>query len=975
MSYHSFYRCLAAWWLTVVTAPWAGSCHLLRSLFLLLSCVCLPLAAQRQQIDLSGIWQFALDEQAEGEQKGFATQPLSDTIVLPGTTDTNHKGNPPATTTETTRLTRRYAYVGKAWYRREVDIPRSWKGHSVVLHLERTKPTTVFIDGRKVGYCNNISTPQTYQLSAWLTPGRHTITLLIDNKQGVPPQLLTSSHAFTEDTQTNWNGVIGKLYLEAVPRLHIDSLQTVATAHQLHFSFQVAGWRKSILPVSYTISDEATGKTVYSFGRRYKNAMVCDGLSQIDTLLEQWSEFSPKMYRLTVRLPNGDTQSQTFGCVSFEAHGHHFYVNGKAIFLRGKHDACVFPLTAHVPMDTASWRQYFATLADYGINHVRFHSWCPPEACFTVADEMGFYLQPELPFWGDFNAKDTVLMNYLHREGLDILRQYGHHPSFVMMALGNELWGSVEKMQQFVADYRAAFPSKLYTLGSNFYLGYKGVQPGMDYITTCRLGGEAWGEFNTHTRGSFSFADAYDGGLLNHQYPNTTVTLEGAIGETDIPVVSHETGQFQVYPDYNEISLYKGVLCPYNLQTFQHRLQQAGMGSQAAAFHRASGLWAVELYKADMELDLRTGNMAGYQLLDLQDYPGQGSAYVGVLNAFMKSKHLVQPQRWRQWCAPIVPLLIVPRFCYTDGDSITCGVKIAHYGNTSLHGKQLKWTLTDGQQQLKGEGFMTIQQADSQRGLLDVGRIAQVARLSVPERNEQWQLTLCIPGTTYANTYQLWVYANTDFAAQLKQLTKGLSIVDTLTAPVLQQLNAGGNVLLMPRDSMYLTQTVGGLLQTDYWNYRMFKTICVNNHKPVSPGTLGLLINSEHPLFENFPTQNHTNWQWAAMARCSRPFVLDLLPEGYQPLVQVIDNVERNHRLALVFELSVGKGKLLVCMAQLPSLLCYPEARQLYLSLLRYMHTKEFAPQQHLSCGQLVQLFTEEAREANVSELKNISFE
>ena len=313
----------------------------------------------------------------------------------------------------------------------------------------------------------------------------------------------------------------------------------------------------------------------------------------------------------------------------FHIEGAHFYANGHRIFLRGKHDAAVWPLTGHVEMSVEGWMKYLGTCKEYGINHVRFHSWCPPEAAFVAADSLGIYLQPELPFWGSFDKKDERLMAFLHQEGVNILREYGHHPSFRMMALGNELWGDIDKMKEFVDDFRKIAPDKYYTFGSNYYLGYQGIKEGMDYFTTCRIGGEGWGKCNTHTRGSFSFADAYDGGMINHFHPNSTMNFDEACDPwakpqawqkpdasrkqaAGIPIISHETGQFQTYPDYREMKKYTGVLHPYNFEVFRRRLAAAGMLSQADDFHKASGLWSVKLYKADIEMDLRTRNMAGF---------------------------------------------------------------------------------------------------------------------------------------------------------------------------------------------------------------------------------------------------------------------------------------------------------------------------------------------------------------------------
>ena len=824
--------------------------------------------AQSLVMDLSGTWQFALDCQRLVHPDYI----LTETVQLPGTTDTNKKGDPLIKKDETTHLSRIYSYKGRAWYKRQVAIPADWQGQPVYLFLERTKPTEIYVDAKFVGASNDISTPQVFDLSKWLTPGRHDLAIMVDNGNGVPEQLYANSHAYTEDTQTNWNGIIGR----------IELLNGLPPAAQI--------------------------------------------------------EEHPNLK-------------------DFHIEGQHFYANGHLIFLRGKHDACVWPLTGHVPMDVEAWRNYLGECAAYGLNHVRFHSWCPPEAAFVAADELGIILQPELPFWGDFNDKDTVLMQFLHKEGENILRWYGHHPSFRMFALGNELWGSIDKMAEFIEDFRRIAPDKVYTFGSNYYLGYQGVKKGMDYFTTCRVGGEAWGSYNTHTRGSFSFADAADGGMINHFHPNTTMNFEEGCALADVPIISHETAQFQTYPDYDEIQKYTGVLYPYNMEVFRSRLEKAGMQDQAKAFHQASGLWSLQLYKQDIEMDLRTPNMAGFQLLDLQDYPGQGSAYVGILDAFMDPKGLCTVREWREWCAPVVPLLVADKFCFTNEEGIHAKVQIANYSGESLKGKKLSWEVSSD---LKGE----IVLPDGE-GLIEAG--ALIISLSRYDKPTQLQLLLNIDGTEYHNTYDLWVYPTKD---NLKRIKKKVIVTNVLTEDIAGQLEKGKNVLLMS-DSSKLC--VGGLFQTDYWNYRMFKTICEGNKKSVSPGTLGILTDPRHPIFRSFPTEMHTNWQWFPVIKNSHPMILDNTGSDYRPIVQVIDNIERNHKLGLVFEFAIGKGKLLVCMADLEKASDYPEGRAFYRSVLEYMTSKDFVPRTHITLDDFHRLMTTDVVEGKIGELNNIS--
>ena len=813
-------------------------------------------------VGVFGPWDLCLDPDgivtADSLASPRADSLFKDAIELPGTTDLAGKGfaapvpgnGIPA---ETGHLTRRHRYVGKAWYRKKIVAPYVWREKDLALFLERTKATKLYLDGHLVDSCNDVSTPQLYNLGK-LQPGVHTLVLCVDNGGGVPVQVIRSSHLYSEDTQSNWNGVVGRI------------------------------------------------------------------------------EFGP-MEQFEDRLPLESGHMPRLEVVDGR-----FMAGGRPVFLRGKHDACVFPKTGHTPMDKASWTAYFQRCKDYGINHVRFHSWCPPEAAFAAADELGIYLQPELPFWGTLEGEE--LLAFLKKEGLNILRAYGHHPSFALFSLGNELWGEPSVMQEMVEAFRAEAPHVLYTNGTNAFLGYRGPVDGMDFMVTCRTRGEAYGQFDTHVRTSFAFCDALDGGILNHFYPGTTRNFAGALEGVPVPVVSHETGQFQTYPDYAEIDKYAETpFVPYNLMEFKRRLEEAGLGDQADDFHRASGAWSAQLYKADIETCLRTPGLGGFQLLDVQDYPGQGSAYVGILDAFMDDKGIIGRDEWTSFCGDLVPLAEFEKYCWSEDELFHAHVKVANYTGEELNGE--------------GEYDVDKPVAD----LLDGVKAPARVELRLEAGTDHFQ---------GANSWPIWVYPSDNEPDR-----RGITIVRTLDRTTLQALNAGKKVLLMPSDT---TNTVGGLFQTDYWNYRMFKGICESNGKPVSPGTLGILTDPSHPVFREFPTEEHTNWQWFPVLKASRPLILDAL-RGYKPIVQVIDNVERNHRLGLLFEFAVGNGKLLVCCSDLESTLEHPEGRQFYKAVLDYMRSDDFQPSVALDPGRLVRLFREKVEDQPMLKIQNVSYE
>lgn len=925
-------------------------------------------------IDLSGKWSFRLDPSSEGIKKKWYTIDFQEQVILPGTTDTNKKGIKNEKYDETTFLSREYSYVGKAWYGKKVDIPKDWEGKHIELTLERSKPSKIWVDGQYVGESDNVSTKQVYNLTNYLSQGTHTITIMVDNGESVPRQIMGNSHAYTESTQTNWNGIIGDIVLDAKPNIHIRDVQVYPYPEKQIAKVRITlhNPNKELNKASIVINAQSFNTTKEHRLKVNKNIAI-DG----DTLLLElplgsnflrWSEYEPNLYQLTATIKGqnvNDSQTVTFGIRDFKTKGTQFSINGLTTFLRGKHDACVFPLTGHVAMDVETWRRYFQIAKSYGINHYRFHSWCPPKACFDAADIEGIYLQPELPFWGWMNRKEQRLISFLTKEGINIQNEYGNHASFVMFALGNELSGDQNLMAEMVSTFRNIDSRHLYASGSNNFLGYSGYAKGDDYFTTCRVPGE--NTIANHARGSFSFADAKDGGAINSLYPNSQMNFESAVKQCSIPIISFETGQFQIYPNYKEIEKYTGVLKPRNFEVFKKRLQKAGMEEQAHDFFEASGKWSVELYRADIEMNLRTKGFGGFQLLDLQDYPGQGSAYVGILDAFMDSKGLITPEDWRKFCNQVVPLFTTEKLTYNNTEKLVGKIEIANYSQFPLKQQILEWNLNDldGNNLDKGFVHFTVEQGS-------LTTIAEIQpQIATVAKAQKLNLSLSIKGTPYSNNYPLWIYNPT-----IKlDIPEGITVTNTLNPSDIEKLKNGAKILWFPKSEDVKDITIGGLFQTDYWNYRMFKTISESNKQPVSPGTLGILTDPLHKIFSYFPTEEHTNWQWFPIIKQSRPMILDRLPKGYKPIVQVIDNIERNHKLGLIFELGIEQGKLLICMSDLEAVKDKPEAKQLYYSILQYMNSKDFRPETSLSVDSLLSLLNAQVISNKIEELKNVSYD
>jgi hypothetical protein len=900
-------------------------------------------------------------------------------VNLPGTLDENKKGIPNTNRMETMRLSRELIYAGMAWYQKTIIIPESWKGHYIRLTMERTKPTQVWVDNNLIGSSTDILTPQYYNLTNQLSPGEHLLTILVNNDDSSVPAGVRGSHAWTEHTQSNWNGIIGKFCLEAFNPVHIESVQVYPDIILKKITVRVkisnpeGKTEKTILILKADAWNtlEKHSVPLKSFPvtlRKGENAIELTYSMGNKTLF--WSEFNPALYRLDVTFKGKkllDNTTLNFGMHKFSTQGTQFTINGIKTFLRGKHDACVFPLTGHPPMDVESWQKVFRIVKSYNINFYRFHSWTPPLAAFEAADIEGIYLQPELPFWGGFSKNGNSGLNaFLLKEGDHILDTYGNHASFVMFALGNELSGDFNVMKEFLTHFKSVDSRHLMAYGSNNYLGFRGQAEGEDYYAACRVGADTDTTYKTQIRGSFSFADANDGGIINGCYPSTMRNYSGAISKCTVPAVGTEVGQYQIYPNYDEIKKYTGVMKPWNLEVFRDRLKENNLSDQSTDFFMASGALSAICYKADIEMAMRTPGFGGFHLLDLQDFPGQGTALVGLLDAFMDSKGLITSEEFSHFCNRVVPLVIMEKYCWANNEQLRGKIQVANYSENALKGQHVKWALKNrkGEMIFQGEDVVNI----SQGGLTNTGSFSiDLLKFSKPEK---LTLSVFLQGTYYENSYPLWVYPSDP----ITRVPDNILISKTLDKSTLSKLSDGGTVLLFPDFNDIKDLTVGGLFTPDYWNFKMFKSISESNNKPVSPGTMSILTNPKLPLFNDFPTEFYTNWQWWPIIKNSRPFILDYSPKDYRPLVQVVDNIERNHKLGLIFEFSVGKGKLLVCMSDLKKIQNEPEARQLYSSILKYMSSDKFNPSQALNPEELVALFKTKISEDKRGGVKNISY-
>ncbi len=878
-------------------------------------------ARPQSHINLSGVWNVRAGN-AMGEVK------------LPGSLSENKIGDV-VKDSATNMLSEQYGFVGKAKYEREINVPATWMNKVAALYIERSKVTEVFINGTAVGSQNSVSAPHVYLLKNVLKPGKNKIAITVDNTKSLLP--LGGSHAYSEHTQTNWNGILGKFYLRCLNDVDINNVridaQTNGSCQLKLFVLHLNSEKKSAKKIAITIRD-ASKKNV---ARKSVSIVAGTGLTEHSILLrvqnpKLWDEYDPYLYSVSISIAGEYNEAFKFGFRKFETKAGQFINNGRVVFLRGTHEGGVFPLTGYPPMNKEDWINYYRSLKEYGINHVRFHSWTPPQASFEAADETGVFLQPELPLWGHYKTGDTVLFNYMKSEGERIMNAYGNHPSFVMFALGNELEGDTSLMAKMVTGLKTHDSRHLYALGSNNFYWNPQTHPVEDFFVAMRHGKEAE-DYSTDLRGSFSFADSKGGGIINSLTPNTTRNFSKAIRGLNKPAIGHETGQYQVYPDYKEMSGYIGVLRPLNFAVFKNRLQKAGMLSKADDFLKASGALSALCYKEEIEMALRTPGFGGFQLLDIKDYPGQGTALVGILNAFRKSKSVISKQAWNGFCNDVVPLASFEKYCLVNNELFETSVNIANYGKADVKGKQVTCVLKDC------NGTVLFQKVYA-GSVIKQGSITHIGDLKIPldkiTQPSQLIFSIELAGTIYKNYWNIWVYPAEDTITIREGMIDGVMV--TRNKERFESAKEQGTpVLYIPLHSEIMDKSVGGLFITDFWNYTVFKGAAEKMKREPSPGTLGIITDPAHPLFKGFPTDFHTNWQWWNIIKHSRPMILNDMPGSYFPVVQVIDNIDRNHKLGLIYECPGTKAKVLVCAADLFSCADQPEVKALFKTMIEYV--------------------------------------
>ncbi len=911
------------------------------------------LIIKTNNIDLKGKWNYKLDPKDEGViGKWFETELGEDTLNLPGTLCENGVGekleidnslNPKSVRS----LRAKYDYIGACWYQKKIVVPKDWDGKNIFINLERIiLKSELWIDGKYVSNMSSLVVAHNYDITKFIKAGEeHTITILIDNRDTF--YLSTYGHSYTNESQSIWNGIVGDISLYAEAKRFVEDL-IIITAED-NSSILVKGSVENPSgeagkgKITFEVKDEDTKQLV---GKGNLEVEVSKGGNEfeytlvIDEEVTPWDEFSTKLYTLTTKLECSDgvrsEKSTNFGFRNVKVVDRDILLNNKKIYLRGNLECCVHPLTGYPPCDVDYWVDLLKKVKSYGMNHLRFHSNCPPEAAFIAADKVGVYLQPEGPVWLDtwFMELGSHQEHYefMPKEAERLIRKYSNHPSFVIFCNGNEFRGDFSILHDIVENSRKIRPDIIYTLTANYDRPLDSEDDIFISVESDKKG----------MRGNRFF----------EKMATTVQTDYSAAVETrNIPLIAHEGGQFCVYPNVKEIPNYNGNLVPMNFMAIEKALEEKDMLDMVDKFVEASGDFSARLYKEEIESYMRTMDFGGFQILGIQDFPGQCTATVGILDSFWNSKgiEIATPEWFREFCNDVVLLIKAEKRIYSTDDVFSAELMVNQFGHRDIDNANILYKFTNQKGEVLSQGVFENLDLKANKQI-EIGKIEN-NDFGLFKEPTELTLSVEIENTEYKNHWNIWVYPNIENnIIEDKVNESDIKVCYQWDESVEEALENGEKVLLIPRRESFVNRpTYDSAFYTVFWSPVFFnrKTPC------------GIYVN-ESKAFENFVTGKYSNYQWYHLLQNSFNFDVDNLPKNFTPIIEAIPNYYFNHRLTNLIEARVGKGVLMICTIQLEDLKDCTEAKWFKYSLVDYLGK--------VDCADVKELTLEQARELIVSD-------
>ncbi len=627
-----------------------------------------------------------------------------------------------------------------------------------------------------------------------------------------------------------------------------------------------------------------------------------------------WSDDSPKLYTLELSLKEGDAEldaaSRRWGWRGLAITDKRILVNGIPRYFCGVTEHCYFAETTNPHWDKAKYLHDLGVLRRANFNFIRCHTWCPPEPFYEACDELGIYVQTELPSVWSFE------------EAKAIIRQIRRHPCAVLLCEGNEKIidePAIERLRKLADMLHAMAPGVLFNpqeamrgIEYEFKPEQKLLREPVTYdperLAKVRAFSDAFGCIG----GSFSYS--------HDQFPGAEV-IDRQRAIYGRPCLSHEAGILGGYLDFSLEARYRGTFIGTDMfEAARDNMKRHGVYQYASKYYKNNCRFIASVRKQLFENIRSCDSITGYDFLGGIDTHWHLIGYpCGIFNEFYEEKYGESIADVRRYNGPSILLCSAGKYRNRMGGTrFTESISLSHFGTERIGQGTLHWSFILGNGKVLAEETCTF-------GKVELGTIAKVAIIEcqLPDIMESCCATLYVTaefnGQTIDNKWKIWLFPKAD-----NSLPVGVRIANSLTKENLDFVSQGGAMLLM-----------GGFpAATEHENFR-------THTSGRSLGHAGTVFHS-HPIWNHFSNNDYADWQFFPMMDGCTSLVNDVEMPPFSPIIELIPSFKLVRRKSLLSEFAVGHGRLMVCGLKLDA--DDPAAAYMKHLLLDYLGRRKFVP-------------------------------
>ena len=886
-------------------------------------------AESRTTICLDGTWKFATDPDDRGEAEqwflpsatlpkmplpGYA--PTADgTIRVPGIWDNQGYG------TETNEV--RHNFIGKGWYKRQIEIPDDWAGRRVFLVITgASRYAKTWVNDHFLGEHIGAKSVFEYDITKYVSPGKTaTLTIQVDSKQRWEIDALSGCSFLIDYLETPWGGIWGHVLLEARSDAWLSDLfiepdvaeSSCTASATLNGDAALAdGVRLEVFDATGTRVAEATSKP------SRVTAAIPDA--------KLWTPDSPTLYtaRLSL-LKDGktiDSIESRFGMREFTIDGPYILLNGKRVMLRGYGDDHIYPEQMAMPSDKELYLKRLRLIKSYGFNHVRHHSTMMPPEYYDACDEVGMISTGEFPIiyhivlpgvgskWQKLvpAGTDPVAAHETYRrEWTAVLRQFRNHPSIMCWAMGNELgqYDGLPKPRTLFADIARQYDPQ------RFFIDSDGVAPN---VLAGNVPNDPLSDRDTLDFYTVQFNDPGANPIDNSGKFHTPRPLK--------PNISHEAGNYVTFSRPDLVDQFQHNIKPFWLTDGKTKLEKLGLFQEANGWAEKSEQLYSLLHKYNLEGLRKNPFLSGYHWWLFQDYWTSSN---GIVDHYFRPKSIAKDDVVK-FNNDVVLLQDGLQRTYRGQEHLKLKLLVSNFSFERLQGN-LRWKVTVGDRTVAQEQH-ALTNPVPQGELVEIGIIdVELPEIESPA-NMKITIELTANGKHFANDWpsRLYpaviqpkalpvpVYANEIYAKQFPGWSiqpipskgdlgdRAVYLTSWPCDPrIVDALKRGASVVLIDGADQ-LMESCPITFRTSWWRA---------GEKPHdSKNHTGTFV-YDHPVTRAIAPDDWCDDGWFHLIEGSKKFNLETGPTRPEVIIRALPGMLVVKDYALLFEVGAEKGTLL----------------------------------------------------------------